>query len=306
MGHPMTFGWRLVDRVCRLLERDDRDAVCGDLAESQMSAGRALREVVGFLLRRQAALWLEWRPWAALVTIAIPLGFLLSVTSRWFADGTAFHLSLYSRTGDWAYLAIPGWRRDFLASAATATLMWLALAAWSWTAGFALSRVSRRAWWSVSALFASTVVLGTLASTTTGAQGYPEAHFRPIGLYLTGVMRMLVVVLPALYGIDAARDGRRRPWSTVAIAVATVALTALSERVLEGSMIFGWGVMRPQPGPDGIVGTADDLRPLWWLSFVMTWPAVFVVMNALGRHSRHNIATVTTTTARKNGTMKTG
>jgi hypothetical protein len=286
MGHPMTFGWRLVDRVCRLLERDDRDAVCGDLAESQMSAGRALREVVGFLLRRQAALWFGWRPWAALVTIALPLGFLLSVASRWFADGTAFHASLYSRTGDWAYLAIPGWRRDFLASAAIATLMWLALAAWSWTAGFALSRVSRRAWWSVSALFASTVVLGTLASTTTGAQGYPEAHFRPIGLYLSGVMRMLVVVLPALYGIDAARDPRRRPWSTVAVAVATVALTALSAKALEGSFIFGWGLMRPQPGPDGVVGTADDLRPLWWVSFVMMWPAAFVLMNTVSSRFR--------------------
>jgi hypothetical protein len=165
--------------------------------------------------------------------------------------------------------------------------MWLALAAWSWTAGFALSRLSRRAWWSESALFALVVVVGTVTSTTTGAQGYPNAHFRPIGLYLTGVMRMLLVLLPALCGIDAARDGRRRPWSTVAIAVATVALTALSTKVLEGSLIFGWGVMRPQPGPDGIVGTADDLRPLWWLSFVMMWPAALVVMStASGRWRR--------------------
>ena len=286
MGHPMTFGWRLVDRVCRLLERDDRDAVCGDLAESQMPAGRALREVVGLLLRRQAALWLDWGPWAG-VTIALPLGFLLSVASRWFADGTAFHASLYSRTGDWAYLAIPGWRRDFLASAGTATLMWLALAAWSWTAGFALSRVSRRAWCSVSALFAMAVVLGTLTSTTTGTrEGYAIAHFSPIGLYLTGVMRMLLVLLPALYGIDAARDVRRRSWSTVAIAVATVALTALSAKALEGSFTFGWGFMRPQPGPDGIVGTADDLRPLWWVSFVMAWPAVFVFTNTVSSRFR--------------------
>ena len=288
MGHPVTVGWRLVDRVCRLLDRDDRDAVCGDLAESRMSAGRALREVAGLVIRRHAALWLGWRPWAALVTIALPLGFLLSVTSRWFADGTAFHVSLYSRTGDWAYFAIPGWRRDVLASATTATLMWLALVAWSWTAGFALGRISRRAWWSVSTWFALMVVLGTLASTTTGAVGYPSAHFRPIGLYLTGVMRVLLVLLPALYGIDAARDVRRRSWSTVAIALATVAITALSATVLEGSLIFGWGVMRPQPGPDGIVGTADDLRPLWWVSLAMTWPAAFVVMNAAASRFRRS------------------
>ena len=62
--------------------------------------------------------------------------------------------------------------------------------------------------------------------------------------------------------------------------MATVALTALSTKMLEGSLTFGWGLMRPQPGPDGIVGTADDLRPLWWLSFVMAWPAAFVLANA--------------------------
>jgi hypothetical protein len=286
MGHPVTVGWRLVDFLCRLLERDDRDAVCGDLAESRMSAGRALREVAGLLLRRHAALWLEWHPWAALVTIAIPLGFLLSVTSRFFADGTAFHVSLYSRTGDWAYLAVPGWRRDVIASATMATVMWLALAAWSWTAGFALNRIARRTWWIVSAVFALMVVFGTVTSTTTGAQGYPSAHFRPVGLYLTGVMRMLVVLLPALYGIDAARDARRHPWSNVAMAAAAVALTVLSAKALEGSLTFGWGLVRPQPGPDGVFGTADDLRPLWWASVVMTWPAAFVLMNTVSNRFR--------------------
>jgi hypothetical protein len=279
VGRPLTLGWRLVDGLCSLLEADERAAVCGDLAESRVPVSRALREVAGLIVRRHAALWLGWRPWVALATIVLPLGFLLSVASRWFADGTAFNVSLYVRTGDWAYFAIPGWRRDVFAAASVAIVSWLALAAWSWTAGFVLGGVSRRAWWSVAGLFAFVVLFTTFAATTTGQQGYPGGHFRPIGLSLTGVMRVLLVLLPAFRGMHAAREPRAlRRWSSVGIALMAMMLTVLAAELLEGSLIFGWGIMRPQPGPDGIVGTADDLRPLWWISLVMTWPAVFMVL----------------------------
>ena len=33
-------GWSMVDVVAQLLERDEREAVCGDLAESGESSGR--------------------------------------------------------------------------------------------------------------------------------------------------------------------------------------------------------------------------------------------------------------------------
>ena len=95
-----------MNRLSRLLEPDERDAVYGDLADSRMSPSRALREVAGLVVRRHAALWLGWRTWVALATVVVPLGFLLSVASRWFADGTAFNVSLYVRTGDWAYFAL--------------------------------------------------------------------------------------------------------------------------------------------------------------------------------------------------------
>jgi hypothetical protein len=44
--------WWLVDIVSRLLEADERDAVRGDLAESNASAPQALRDVLGVLVRR--------------------------------------------------------------------------------------------------------------------------------------------------------------------------------------------------------------------------------------------------------------
>lgn len=75
----------IVDLLSRLLEADEREAVRGDLTESGASGGRALRDVVGLVVRRQAALWMDWRPWLALVGVVVPLGLLLSHVSRWWA-----------------------------------------------------------------------------------------------------------------------------------------------------------------------------------------------------------------------------
>lgn len=272
--------WRAVERLSRLLERDEREAVWGDLIESHTSPARALREVAGLVVRRQAAVWLDWRPWFALVTIVVPLGFLLSVASRGFADSAASYFWLYVRTGEWAYFAVPGWRRDVIAVAATAAGNFLALAGWSWSTGYALGRLSRRAWWIVALLFGVVVVTATLPSTTTGIMGYPEAHFRPVGLFFSGIVRVAFVLWPAWFGLTRGRAQGALPASAIGVAVILIALTLLMAGSLEGSLVYGWGLVLPQPGPDGVFATADDLRPLWWISIVALWPVTFMVIEA--------------------------
>ena len=59
------FKWRLVNRVSRVLEPDERNAVLGDFAESGITSGKALRDLFSLVVRRQAALYKDWRPWAA-------------------------------------------------------------------------------------------------------------------------------------------------------------------------------------------------------------------------------------------------
>lgn len=96
-GPTMTrVSWWVVDVVSRMLESDERDAVRGDFAESGESGGRALRDLLGLVIRRQAALWTDWRPWLALVGLVVPLGVLLSVVSGWWSYGSAISLWLYS------------------------------------------------------------------------------------------------------------------------------------------------------------------------------------------------------------------
>jgi hypothetical protein len=65
--------WWLVDIASRILEPDERDAVQGDFAESGETGGQALRGLLGLLIRRHAALWKDWRPWLALVSLLAPM-----------------------------------------------------------------------------------------------------------------------------------------------------------------------------------------------------------------------------------------
>jgi len=55
-----------------------QDAVVGDVAELKMRDTRAVCELLGLVLRRQALLWKTWKPWLGLVGIVGPVGVFLS------------------------------------------------------------------------------------------------------------------------------------------------------------------------------------------------------------------------------------
>jgi hypothetical protein len=70
-------GTRLFDLVSRLLPREEREAVQGDLLESGECWWRSLFAVFGLVIRREAALWTHWQPWLAMFGLALPSSFLL-------------------------------------------------------------------------------------------------------------------------------------------------------------------------------------------------------------------------------------
>jgi hypothetical protein len=49
--------WRLVMVASKLLDRDEGDAVLGDLLEANETFWRGFLDVLGLVLRRQAAFW---------------------------------------------------------------------------------------------------------------------------------------------------------------------------------------------------------------------------------------------------------
>jgi hypothetical protein len=49
--------WSLVEVASQPLERDEREAVLGDLLEADESAWHGLLDVLGLVIRRQVELW---------------------------------------------------------------------------------------------------------------------------------------------------------------------------------------------------------------------------------------------------------
>lgn len=285
-------GWWAADKLSRLLEADERDAVRGDLTESGATGGRALRDVLGLVMRRQAALWIDWRPWLALVGVVAPLGMLLSHVSRWWADRSAIYAFLYVNNWTWAFLDSPGARRDLADVSTGVFLGYLTLIGWSWTSGFVLGSLSRRTLWVTATLFCLVVIGGTLGTTTTARANPFNAAVFSLPFYRVVFPRLLLtvlVLLPALWGMHRSLRRASLPLlPTIVGAVAIAILTAWAANGLENSVIFGRNVMPPDPGLDGVLGTADDPRPLRLLPLVMAWPVVFMVASASRRRWRGN------------------
>jgi hypothetical protein len=201
IGQPYITTTGLFDLVSHLLERDERDAVQGDLLESGESQWQSLLAVLGLVIRREAALWNNWRPWLAAFGLALPSSFLLM----------GFSLSVgraYQQLGDVTVRHVTGLSPGpglalFLCNV-------LLLVAWSWTGGFVVGSVSRRTIW-VSAALSFTPCLFCLE------------RFRVESL---SRLCLLLFLPAALWG---ARRGlkivRIKPGAAVALALGVTALT---------------------------------------------------------------------------------
>jgi hypothetical protein len=287
MGKVMIrIGWWLADAASQLLEPHERDAVRGDLAECGAGGWRALYEVLGLVARRQVSCWMEWRPWLAVFAIVLPIGVMLSHASRWWADDAVYTTTLQYTLYEWSGFEHPEWRDVFLPvwSALTGGV---SLACWSWTSGYVLASLSRRAVWVSIALFALVVFLGTLGTTTivrTHSGAFAEHFFAVV---FPRLIRVVLVLLPALWGMHSYRRASVSRLTLSIGAVVLMVLTLLTAPFLEGSMTLGRGAF-PSPleiGPDKLGATADDLRPLWPISLVMLWPTAAILVSTLWRRA---------------------
>ena len=287
-------GCWLVGHLTQLLEEGEREIVRGDLAECQTPAGRALRDVLGLIVRRQAAMWLALEPWLALLTVVIPIGFLLSYASRSWAEGAAENILLYGRLWDLSYLANPGWRADLISIAGRTAAVWLALIGWSWTGGFVLARLSRSTVWLTVTLLCVIVVTATWGTNTIAHlhrhHGFSLEHHITFAVF-PRLLRVFLVLLPVVWGAWWAVR-RRAPRIVPALIglMLLASVTVVASRGLESSMSFGRGVVPADKGPDGFVVSADDPRPLWFLSLVMMWPAAYVAIDAVRGRDRESKA----------------
>jgi hypothetical protein len=283
------FWSRLTDLVARALEPDEREAVSGDLLECGIDGAHAVLDVAGLVVRRHAAVWLDWRPWASLLGVVIPLGMLLSLLCRWWSESIAIDAFIYLHNGSWAYLSYPGWRHDVLGAAANMGLDCAALGCWSWATGFAIGSLSKATAWVNASLFVL-IVLGELLAV--------EQHHNPFNLsvfalpFYEGVLplllRSMLVLFPALCG---ARRGRRRSALSLAFAttvtLSVVVLTGLEMRAIQLSAIVGWWRL------DGLVYGAGFIQAGWpvrLLPLLLIAPGIYMLATAVAREWTRRVA----------------
>ena len=126
----MSLAWSLTEVASHLLQPEEREVILGDLWEARESAWRGLLDVLSLAARRHLLLWKSWRPWLSGLGLALPNSFLLmgasvgvSMTYRSFSGPVTLHqqLLLISQI--------------------------VLLAAWSWSGGFAVGKLSRQTLW---------------------------------------------------------------------------------------------------------------------------------------------------------------
>jgi hypothetical protein len=130
--------WPLVEVAARLLERDEREAVLGDLLETDEGAWQGLLDVLGLVVRRQLSHWKTWQPWLAVLGLALPGSLILMGVSVSVS-------SMYERLiNDRILIGSSHAIREGLLQLLCRGLL---LIGCSWAYGFVMGSLSRRTLW---------------------------------------------------------------------------------------------------------------------------------------------------------------
>jgi hypothetical protein len=238
------FGWSLTGVASRLLEREEREAVLGDLCEASESGWNGLLEVSGLVLRRQVELWRSWRPWLAGFGLALPASFLLMGISLSVSNGYELCAWLVRNHPYFDPKLVQGTGLSVGPRIGFVFCQFVLMIGLAWTVGFVVGRLSRRTLW-MSALLCLSPCLFCLA------------RFRMPEMSRAS---LLLFVLPAIWGAWCGlRVVRIRLGPAVILAAAITAL-----------MIRVWGVAH-------LWSTSG-----WWMAnWLLIWPAWYLVANAL-------------------------
>jgi hypothetical protein len=285
--------WQLVDVLSLMLHPDERDVVRGDLVESGAAGSQGLRDVLGLVVRRQAAPWTHWRPWLTLASLVVPLGMLLSVVSRNTADGSAVYVWMYANNWKWGDLGNAGFWHVFAETALLVFKGYLALACWSWTSGFVLGSISPRMIQTNGVLFFLMLLFGALVVTPRYFAYYwqfrhgANAPVFSLVFYRETfplIVQALLVVGPSLWGMRQGEGMERlRPLLRQILWIAAIAtLPAMVFQNPELSVFLK--VFRRRE-----IWSAWQI---WLLQLVVYWPVGYLVASAIGRHWHRRMASI--------------
>jgi hypothetical protein len=239
--------WPLLEVATRLLERDEREVVLGDLLETGEGGWSGLLGVLGLVVRRKLQLFRSWRPWAASFGLTLPgslllMGFSVSIAS--ICERLADHKILIESPHAMHEAFIPLICRGLL------------LIGGSWVCGFVVGSVSRRTLWM------------SMASCCVPCL-FCLVRFREPSL---SKFCLFLFLLPAIWGVhQALRLTRISLTVAVFLAIAITALTILPTNS-RGVWALNWALVWPawyivatalgETGKPDKAETADEVRRL--------------------------------------------
>jgi hypothetical protein len=299
--------WLLVDRLSRMLEPDEREAVCGDFRESGETGGRSLRDLLGLIVRRQAALWMGWRPWLTVVGLVAPLGMLLSLNTRMVAMGSAIPIWMYLNNWTWTYLTNAGARIDFAHNSEDIFKTYLLLICWSWASGFMLGSLSRRTIPVNGALFCLIVLFARLLEAPPNPPSWSERNGNPNAavfslafyrLVFPLILQTVLVLVPAVWGMRHSLRLTTRPAGVRMILWASsfVTVTVLAIRNW-GWILCSIGSLRTcvewtlQVGSSHATGHPESPQ-ITTLPLTLVGPVTYIAATSVWRRWRHWTASV--------------
>jgi len=214
-----SIAWPLVELFSKLLEQEEREVVLGDLLETDESAWRRFLDIFGLILRRQADLWKNPRPWLAGYIVTLPGSYLLMIASLSVTctyQRLVHHRVFGTRwpTGHEGYLLLLC--HIFL------------LLAWSWSIGYMVGSISRRTLWASAALSV-----------------LPSVYLCSVPSGLPAKACLFLFLLPAVFGVGLGFRNARislRSASLLALTTTVLMISAWSGGAL---WILNWALIAP-------------------------------------------------------------
>lgn len=153
-------GWTLVEIASRLLGSEEREAVLGDIFESNERAWQGLYSVLSLVVRKQALVWMSPKPWSAGLVVYGSSYLLMYVT---ISVCCTYQRLFLHRTFAWH---MPTGNEGFFLLSCHVFLM----LAWSWSAGFVVGSISRQTVWASGVLCAVPILSLASIPTRTSSQ----------------------------------------------------------------------------------------------------------------------------------------
>ncbi|HKR85558.1 MAG TPA: hypothetical protein VJS37_15475 [Terriglobales bacterium] len=289
--------WALSLWLSLALEPSEREAAVGDLVESGESGIVALRAVSGLALRRQAAVWEEWRMWLLFATVLLPLSFSLCFVSQAAAHETAVYTWMYANNWDWNLAKNSGFWYVFREAAMRLCLSLLTIASWSWSTGFVMGILRRKILLTSRTLLFLLLALFQLGNLPQRFLLFLMNRFAPpklpilpdsnapltaitvYDLIFPWIILAIFVVLPAILGIA---DGEKSSSLNLSLRVGLLMGAVLATLTIL-PQVPGFGLLLGASGREWIW---QHQRAARLLSLTIYWPFVYIIGVRVMRYGR--------------------